>query len=59
MPEEGRAAMNQQAPVLVPLDGSALAEQALPVASSLAKRAGAALRLVHVHVPFAVDPIHV
>jgi len=51
--------MNQQAPVLVPLDGSALAEQALPVASSLAKRAGAALRLVHVHVPFAVDPIHV
>ena len=34
--------------ILVPLDGSKLSEAALPAALSLAKRLGAALRLVHV-----------
>ena len=39
--------------VLVPLDGSAFAEHALPLALSIAGRAGATLRLVRVHVPAA------
>lgn len=34
--------------LLVPLDGSAFAEQALPLALGIARRAGADLRLVHV-----------
>ncbi len=34
--------------ILVPLDGSALAEKALPVAAWLAKATGAAVRFVHV-----------
>lgn len=34
--------------ILVPLDGSALAEQALPLAAEISCRAGATLRLVHV-----------
>jgi nucleotide-binding universal stress UspA family protein len=37
--------------ILVPLDGSALAEAALPVARVLAKHNGATLLLVHVHEP--------
>ena len=37
--------------ILVPLDGSAAAEHALPTALSLARRFGAALQIVHVHVP--------
>ena len=37
--------------ILVPLDGSAAAEQALPMALSLARRFGAALTIIHVHVP--------
>jgi nucleotide-binding universal stress UspA family protein len=37
--------------ILVPLDGSAFGEHALPLALSVARRAGAALQLVHVHVP--------
>src|SRR5947209_4210854 len=37
--------------ILVPLDGSALAEQALPLALSVAHRARADLRLVRVHSP--------
>jgi nucleotide-binding universal stress UspA family protein len=37
--------------ILAPLDGSAFGEQALPLALGLARRAGAALHLVHVHVP--------
>ncbi len=37
--------------VLVPLDGSAFAEQALPFATSIARRAGASLHVVRVHVP--------
>lgn len=38
--------------LLVPLDGSLSAEQALPVALSIARRAGATLNLVSVQVPF-------
>lgn len=39
--------------ILVPLDGSELAEQALPLAVALARASGAALHLVHVFVPYA------
>jgi nucleotide-binding universal stress UspA family protein len=35
--------------ILVPLDGSTFGEHALPLAASLARRAGATLHLVHVH----------
>jgi nucleotide-binding universal stress UspA family protein len=35
--------------ILVPLDGSTFGEHALPLAVSLARRAGAVLHLVHVH----------
>jgi nucleotide-binding universal stress UspA family protein len=35
--------------ILVPLDGSTFGEHALPLATSLARRAGATLDLVHVH----------
>jgi nucleotide-binding universal stress UspA family protein len=42
--------------VVVPLDGSAFGEQALPPAVAVARATGAALRLVHKHVPPA--PIH-
>jgi nucleotide-binding universal stress UspA family protein len=38
---------------LVPLDGSDFAEQALPLAFGIARRAAAALHLVRVHVPSA------
>src|SRR5687767_10674814 len=37
--------------ILVPLDGSAFGEHALPLAVSLARRLGAALQIVHVHAP--------
>jgi nucleotide-binding universal stress UspA family protein len=37
--------------LLVPLDGSPFGEQALPLALGVARRAGAALELVHVHSP--------
>jgi len=37
--------------LLVPLDGSAAAEQALPMALSLARRFRAAVQIVHVYVP--------
>jgi nucleotide-binding universal stress UspA family protein len=40
--------------LVVPLDGSALAEQALPLALTIAARAGTSLQLVHVHVPYAL-----
>src|SRR5689334_21271181 len=36
--------------ILVPLDGSAFGEQALPLALAVARRAGAVVQLVHVHV---------
>lgn len=39
--------------ILVPLDGSELAEQALPVATALARASGAELHLMHVFVPYA------
>jgi len=39
--------------LLVPLDGSAFGEQALPFALSIARRAGATINLVRVHVPYA------
>ncbi len=41
--------------ILVPLDGSSFGERALPLAARLARRAGAELRLVHVHDP-EVEP---
>jgi nucleotide-binding universal stress UspA family protein len=50
---------NERGPIVVLLDGSELAEQAVPVAAALARRADAELVLVHVHAPTAVDPIHV
>jgi nucleotide-binding universal stress UspA family protein len=37
--------------ILVPLDGSAFGEQALPLARQLARKARAELHLVHVHQP--------
>jgi len=37
-------------PILVPLDGSALSEQALPPAAGIARRTRAPLHIVHVHV---------
>lgn len=37
--------------IVVPLDGSAFADRALPVATQIARMAGAAIELVHVHVP--------
>ena len=40
--------------LLVPLDGSPFAEQALPLALRLAERAGASVRLVRVHVLYAL-----
>jgi nucleotide-binding universal stress UspA family protein len=40
--------------ILVPLDGSALAERTLPIAADIARRAGGALHLVRAHVPIAV-----
>jgi len=39
--------------ILVPLDGSELAEQALPLATALARASDAELHLVHVFVPYA------
>jgi nucleotide-binding universal stress UspA family protein len=45
--------------ILVPLDGSSLSEYALHVACDIARRSGAALRLVHVHRHAAPDPIYV
>jgi nucleotide-binding universal stress UspA family protein len=43
--------------LLVPLDGSVLAEHALPIALEIARRADAAIHLIHIHVPVAsADP---
>jgi nucleotide-binding universal stress UspA family protein len=41
--------------ILVPLDGSQFAEQALPLALSIANRAGASLEVVRVHVLYAFE----
>jgi nucleotide-binding universal stress UspA family protein len=46
--------------ILVPLDGSKLAERSLQVATSFAAKTGAELRLLTVHIPLALrygDPI--
>ncbi len=43
--------------ILVPLDGSPLAEQALPVAARIARATNSALHLVHVHVAATPNPI--
>ena len=51
--------MSRHGPIVVPLDGSDLAERAVPVAAELARRTGAELRLVHVHDPLAAEPISV
>jgi nucleotide-binding universal stress UspA family protein len=51
--------MSEHGPILVPLDGSDLGEQAVPVAAALARRTGAELHLVHVHVPLPAEPISV
>jgi nucleotide-binding universal stress UspA family protein len=40
--------------LLVPVDGSAFGEHALPLAMSIARRAGAKLQLLHVHRPLSV-----
>jgi nucleotide-binding universal stress UspA family protein len=37
--------------ILIPLDGSPLSEQAVPLAQELARRTGAALCLAHGHIP--------
>lgn len=44
--------------LLVPLDGSRLAESALPVAASLAQRLGASVTLLHVLEPDAPPTVH-
>jgi nucleotide-binding universal stress UspA family protein len=41
--------------ILVALDGSDVSEHALPVALSVARRLGASLEIVHVHVPLPVE----
>jgi nucleotide-binding universal stress UspA family protein len=46
--------------ILVPLDGSPFAEHALPAALGIARRSGAAIQLVQVHVPLIyIEGIHV
>ena len=44
--------------ILVPLDGSPLAEQALPWALAVASRAGGGLELVRVHTLYAINDPH-
>src|SRR5947207_199022 len=39
--------------ILVPLDGSPFSEHALPLALSIARRAGAPVQLAYVHCPLA------
>lgn len=40
--------------ILVPLDGSQLAERALPIALDIARRAGGTVQLLRTHVPLAI-----
>lgn len=40
--------------ILVPLDGSPLAERALPIAMDIARRAGGTVHLIRAHVPLAI-----
>jgi nucleotide-binding universal stress UspA family protein len=44
--------------LLIPLDGSPVAELALPFAVAIAQRAGASLALVTVHRPYTLDDHH-
>jgi nucleotide-binding universal stress UspA family protein len=44
--------------IVVPLDGSPLAEQALGPATAIARRCGASLDLVLVHAPFPLQNLH-
>jgi nucleotide-binding universal stress UspA family protein len=44
-------------PILVPLDGSPFGEHALPLALTIARRAGSELHLAHVHQPAPVGTI--
>src|SRR5450755_2136057 len=44
--------------ILVPLDRSSLAEQALPLARSIAQRANGKLDLVEVHTLYALEDPH-
>lgn len=45
--------------ILIPLDGSTFAEQALPVACAIARRARARLVLTHVHLHLTPTPISI
>lgn len=45
-------------PLLVPLDGSAFAEQALPLAVSIARTTGASIHLVRVRPALPIDNLH-
>jgi nucleotide-binding universal stress UspA family protein len=47
--------MTESAPILVPLDGSPVSEQAIPLAASVAERWHAPLRLVRVHIPLSSE----
>jgi len=51
---DGHPRMMQK--ILVPLDGSAFGERALPLASVIARRAGCAMSLVHVRLPVPFAP---
>lgn len=51
-PLPGRVRPSGFRTLLVPLDGSLLAEHALPHALAIARRTGATIRLVHVHAPW-------
>ena len=44
--------------ILVPLDGSPAAEGALPLASSIARQAGASLEIMRVHEPYLLESPH-
>nr|MCU0493105.1 universal stress protein [Chloroflexaceae bacterium] len=45
--------------LLVPVDGSPFSEAALPLARLLARRSGASLHIVHVHLSFTGLPVYV
>ena len=51
------AVMTRLATILVPVDGSALAEQAIPVAAALARRHASQLELAIVHSPTPHDAL--
>ena len=43
--------------ILVPLDGTRFGERGLPLASAVAKAAGAVLHLAHVHIPYEPETL--